>query len=67
MKIDLKNTLNNCTDNITISDFGVICDDAMEASDIVLDPTTLVSITFQSDGLYEGSGFMLAVAKSYCK
>ena len=67
MKVDLKNTYNSCTDNITISDFGAICDDSVEASDIILDPTECVTITFQSDSIYEGSGFMLAVAKTHCK
>lgn len=56
----MKNT-NNCTDNITVSDYGVICDDAVENNDIVLDNVKNISISFQTDDIQAGSGFVMLV------
>ena len=67
MDVDLKNTYNSCSDNVTISEFGVVCNDSAETTDNVWNNTTSVSVTFETDSSYEGRGFMLAVAKTYCK
>ena len=63
VNIDINNK-DNCSDTISVSSFGDICDDSMENINIVLNNTKHIEISFNSNGEGEGQGFLMFVEKA---
>ena len=63
VRVDLANADKNCTDAISVSDIGVICNDSVENRNIVINDTRNFTITFKTDDINEGKGFMILLEK----